>query len=218
VPVEIWAQIHALACTDDGSAGRALSLVSKEWRNISAPYKFQSIALIGPKPILRCLALLETNPESPVLSLFIGCQNLRMYSPDECRLDLARESARGLVFTDKLFPELATKYPIQTVQIHADAIEQAVLRILARVAGTLHTLYTHLTFVERPGPLYPVPFHHLRTLVLHGPFASPPPTLSCLTPNLRRLRLASPLTSPHKSSVLLNTVTAAAPRLSHLYL
>ncbi|KAJ7139536.1 hypothetical protein C8R44DRAFT_606025, partial [Mycena epipterygia] len=59
LPVEIWAQILALACTDDGAAGRALSRVSKDWRTISAPFKLQSIALVGPKPILRFVCLLD---------------------------------------------------------------------------------------------------------------------------------------------------------------
>ncbi|KAJ7239041.1 hypothetical protein B0H12DRAFT_1025434, partial [Mycena haematopus] len=73
LPVEIWTQIHALACTDDGSAGRALSLVSKDWSSISAPFKLQSIALIGAKPILRFVCLLESTEESlrNVQSLFI---------------------------------------------------------------------------------------------------------------------------------------------------
>ncbi|KAF7340121.1 hypothetical protein MVEN_01930500 [Mycena venus] len=46
---------------------------------------------------------------------------------------------------------------------------------------------------------------------------SPPPPISSSTfPNLRRLRLAPPPTSRHKGAVLLSTVVAAAPRLSHL--
>ncbi|KAJ7922952.1 hypothetical protein B0H13DRAFT_1472662, partial [Mycena leptocephala] len=188
-PVEIWTQIYAFACTDDGSAGRALSLVSKDWRTISAPFKLQSVALVGPKPILRFLCLLESTEESHrnVQSLFI----------------------------DKLFPELGITSSTHTLKIRADAIEQAVVRILQRTAGSLHTLHTHLIFLERPGPLYPIPLRHLRVLVLHGPFASPPPILSSTLPNLRRLHLAPLPTSPHKGSVLLSTIAAAAPRLSH---
>ncbi|KAJ7642292.1 hypothetical protein B0H17DRAFT_960161, partial [Mycena rosella] len=64
LPVEIWTLVHAFACTDDGAAGRTLSLVSKDWRTISAPFRFQSIALVGPKPILRFVCLLNSNPES----------------------------------------------------------------------------------------------------------------------------------------------------------
>jgi hypothetical protein len=45
VPVEIWHLIFSLACTDDGSTGRSLSLVSTYFRDISAPFKYQSIAI-----------------------------------------------------------------------------------------------------------------------------------------------------------------------------
>jgi hypothetical protein len=45
VPVEIWHHIFSLACTDDGSTGRSLSLVSTYFRDISAPFKYRSIAI-----------------------------------------------------------------------------------------------------------------------------------------------------------------------------
>ena len=44
-PVEIWHLIFSLACTDDGSTGRSLSLVSTHFCDISAPFKYQSIAI-----------------------------------------------------------------------------------------------------------------------------------------------------------------------------
>ncbi|KAF8213697.1 hypothetical protein K438DRAFT_1804470 [Mycena galopus ATCC 62051] len=216
LPVEIWTQIHAFACTDDGSAGRALSLVSKDWATISAPFKLQSIALVGPKPILRFVSLLESAEESlrNVQSLFIGCPNLRNANS---LLDLAHERARGLAFTDLLFPELGITSVTRKVQIRDDAIEEAVIRILRRTAGTLRVLHTHLTFLRRPEPLYRIRLPNLQILVLHGPFATPGPPISTRTfPSLRRLRLAPPPTSLHKGSVLLSTVADAAPRLSHL--
>ncbi|KAJ7785726.1 hypothetical protein B0H16DRAFT_2914 [Mycena metata] len=216
LPAEIWTQIHCLACTDDGFNGRALSRVSKDWRTISAPFKFQSIALVGALPILRFLCILDSIPESVrnIQCLFIGCPNLRLTTS---RLDLARERARGLDFSDKLFPELGITPYTHTLQIHPDAIAQTVVRILQRTASTLRTLHTHLVFLGRPGPLYSISLRHVRTLVLHGPFASPSPSLSPIFPNLRRLRLASSKTTT-KGAVLLTTIAAAAPRLSHLYL
>ena len=45
LPVEIWHLIFSLACTDDGSTGRSLSLVSTHFRDISAPFKYQSITI-----------------------------------------------------------------------------------------------------------------------------------------------------------------------------
>ena len=44
-PPEIWENIFALACTDTGFTGRSLSLVSKQFNEISAPSKYQSIAI-----------------------------------------------------------------------------------------------------------------------------------------------------------------------------
>ncbi|KAJ6627016.1 hypothetical protein B0H10DRAFT_1997721 [Mycena sp. CBHHK59/15] len=231
LPVEIWTQIYGLACTDDGSAGRALSLVSKDWRTLSAPYKLQSIALVGAKPILRFLCILESTPESlqNVQSLFIGCQNLRLY-PSSYRFDPAYERTRNLVFTDTLFPELQMTAFTHTPLITQDAIEQSVLRILERVAPTLRALHTHLTFLTRSGPFYPVFLPHLEDLVLHGPFTSPPalsvvtpPSLfrlaqaaSPVLPTLRCLRFAPPASSPHRRAALLASVDSAAPGLSHL--
>ena len=45
LPVEIWHLIFSLACIDDGSTGRSLSLVSTYFREISAPFKYRSIAI-----------------------------------------------------------------------------------------------------------------------------------------------------------------------------
>jgi hypothetical protein len=45
VPVEIWHHIFSFACTDDGSTGRSLSLVSTHFHDISAPFKYRSIAI-----------------------------------------------------------------------------------------------------------------------------------------------------------------------------
>ncbi|KAJ7748481.1 hypothetical protein DFH07DRAFT_694253, partial [Mycena maculata] len=197
LPFELLSQIHSYACTDDGSAGRALALVSKDWRAISEPFKMQSLALVGAKPILRFLCLLESTPEGlcNVQSLFIG-----------------------LTFTKELFPELGITAFSHTLPIYPDAIEKAVGRILERTAATLHTLHTHLAFLERPGPFYSIPLPHLRVFVAHGPFASSAPRdRAPITPKLRRLRFAPPTISPHKGSVLLNTISAAAPKLSHLY-
>ncbi|KAJ7102460.1 hypothetical protein B0H15DRAFT_795923 [Mycena belliarum] len=220
LPVEIWTVVHALACTDGGATARALSLVSRDWLSISAPFKFQSIALVGPKPILRFVALLDSIPEGErnVQSLSIGSQNLRLYPSPSYTLDLAQEHERGLRFTDKLFPELGITSFTGTLQISSEAIDKAVIRILELTSKTLRTLYTHLILLRRPMPLYHVHLPHLQTLVLHGPFASPPPTLSPVFPKLRRLRLAPPLTSGHGGAELLDTIAIAAPILSQLYL
>ena len=45
LPVEIWHNIFSRACLDDGSTGRSLSLVSTYFYEISAPFKYQSVAI-----------------------------------------------------------------------------------------------------------------------------------------------------------------------------
>ncbi|KAJ7293860.1 hypothetical protein C8J57DRAFT_1270220 [Mycena rebaudengoi] len=218
LPIEIWTQIHALATsTGDGSVGRALSLVSTTWRTISAPFKLQSIALVGAKPILRFLCLLESSPENlrpEVRCLFIGCQNPRLYDSSTYHLDLNYERARGFAFTADLFPEPGTS---PSLRISPNLIEQSVLRILENVAPTLRTLHTHLTFLTRASPLYSIPFPLLENLVIHGPFRTPPASSASVNPKLRCLRLASPSrVSPHSGAALLATLAIAAPNLCYL--
>ena len=45
VPIEIWHDIFAFACIDDGYTGRSLSLVSTYFHDISAPFKYQSLVI-----------------------------------------------------------------------------------------------------------------------------------------------------------------------------
>ncbi|KAF7319879.1 hypothetical protein MKEN_00771100 [Mycena kentingensis (nom. inval.)] len=239
LPVEIWTHIHFLAtCSDDGSTGRTLSCVSKDWRSISAPFKLQSVALVGPRPILRFLALLESTPANLriVRSLFIGAQNPqpRVGRPAQVpQIDVVEERLRGLTFTDKLFPDLGLRYTsslsadmhtVQWVGIPADAVERAVTDILHRVAPTLYTLHTH--FHQRARLLYDVHLPQLRVLVLHGQWNTPagPATLpfnSDPMPSLRTLKIAgTPTPGPGqatKVTALLGTVASAAPGLTHLY-
>ena len=47
LPVEIWYLIFSLACTDDGSTGRSLSLVSARSQRLSSTSLSQSLASLG---------------------------------------------------------------------------------------------------------------------------------------------------------------------------
>ncbi|KAF7306466.1 hypothetical protein MIND_00437800 [Mycena indigotica] len=219
LPVELWTQIHCLACTDDGFAGRALSRVSKDWRSISAPFKFQSIALVGARPILRFVALLDATPEANVESLFVGCARPRPWLTE--RLILQEERARGLVFSERLFPELGISPETEWVGISMEAIESSVQRILTILAGTLATLHVHV-YYPRPSPLfYKLKFPRLRVLVLHGVFGISTNMGSVDSlPALRYLRLSGSPTPGQtiKPSVLLNLIANAAPCLIKVHL
>ena len=72
-PVEIWHLIFALACIDDGSTGRSLSLVSTHFNEISAPFKYQSIAITHWSQIIAFSQIFCKLPASQkkTVSLFV---------------------------------------------------------------------------------------------------------------------------------------------------
>ena len=73
VPVEIWHIIFSRACIDDGSTGRSLSLVSTYFREISAPFKYQSVAVTHWSQIVAFSHIFCKLPASQkkILSLFV---------------------------------------------------------------------------------------------------------------------------------------------------
>ena len=56
-PFEICESIFAFACTDDGSTGRSLSLVSRGIRNASRGMKYQCLAVTGRQVEPLCMVL-----------------------------------------------------------------------------------------------------------------------------------------------------------------
>ena len=70
-PVEIWHHIFSLACTDDGATGRSLSLVSTHFRDISAPFKYQSIAITHWSQIIAFSQIFCKLPASQKKTLFL---------------------------------------------------------------------------------------------------------------------------------------------------
>ncbi|KAF7290882.1 hypothetical protein HMN09_01266600 [Mycena chlorophos] len=74
LPPELLDFIFSSACTDGGRTGRSLSLVSRYVRDISAPFKLQSIALLGTMQLLNFSAFLSRHPsvEARTKFLYIG--------------------------------------------------------------------------------------------------------------------------------------------------
>ncbi|KAI0661989.1 hypothetical protein C8Q70DRAFT_889637, partial [Cubamyces menziesii] len=67
-PVELQLLIFSFACTDDGSAGRSLSLVSRAFYQLSYPYQWSSLAIRGyPQAVAfaKLLYSLQPTPFSP---------------------------------------------------------------------------------------------------------------------------------------------------------
>jgi hypothetical protein len=61
-PPELHSYICELACLDDGSTVRALSLVSKYFREIARPFLYQSVAISGLDKIALLVAKLDSTP------------------------------------------------------------------------------------------------------------------------------------------------------------
>ncbi|KAJ6565809.1 hypothetical protein DFH09DRAFT_1363610 [Mycena vulgaris] len=62
LPPEIQLKIYSLACRDDGTTGASLSAVSNFVRQISAEYRYQSIAVSGSIQIQRLVDTLRSLP------------------------------------------------------------------------------------------------------------------------------------------------------------
>jgi hypothetical protein len=58
-PLDVLDIIFGLACTDDGTTGCSLSAVSRYMRDASAMYRYQAVALHGPRQITAFLSLLQ---------------------------------------------------------------------------------------------------------------------------------------------------------------
>ena len=59
---EICEHIFAYACTDDGTTGRSLSMVSRLVHNTSKTFKYYSIAIDGPRQAVGFAELMESFP------------------------------------------------------------------------------------------------------------------------------------------------------------
>ncbi|KAF9806957.1 hypothetical protein IEO21_08447 [Rhodonia placenta] len=79
IPPEIHALIFAFACSDDGTTGRSLSCVSRYMRAVSAPFRWQSLAVSGVNQARGFAAVLgaatrdvNTTLRRPVHHLFLS--------------------------------------------------------------------------------------------------------------------------------------------------
>ncbi|KAJ6544101.1 hypothetical protein B0H19DRAFT_956400, partial [Mycena capillaripes] len=73
IPSELWTEVFAFSCTDDGSTGRALSTASRAVHFISKPLKYQSLCVVGLDQLVKLLAMLSNLPhgERKLKYLFI---------------------------------------------------------------------------------------------------------------------------------------------------
>ena len=75
LPSELWGPIFRAACTDGGTTGRSLALVSKRLRYLSEPYQLQSIAINNLDDAIGFISRLEASSalaRSGVRSLYFS--------------------------------------------------------------------------------------------------------------------------------------------------
>ncbi|KAL0953616.1 hypothetical protein HGRIS_004823 [Hohenbuehelia grisea] len=144
LPPEIWSMICASACLDTGVTGRSLSQVSRFIRQVSAPYKYQSVSILNVYELAAFADLIEDTPASfrRVKHLFV-CDipqarprqdtkrdsraddplKVREVKANEAVTRIFRAVAQSLVSVHALFvfthpfcllPPLASRYPALT--------------------------------------------------------------------------------------------------------
>ncbi|KAJ6463366.1 hypothetical protein C8R45DRAFT_911496 [Mycena sanguinolenta] len=194
IPPEIWTEVFSFCCTDDGSTGRALSMVSRAVHVGSKPLKYQSVCVVGLAHLLKLLATLSELPpdERKVKYLFIAGLN-------DGLLDMARR------------------------RLHADTggegipdDEKTLDCILRLVAPGLLTLHIHHTSTRRQSLFLTMELPLLTELTLHGPFkSSHPHVLRPRTqfPSLKKLQIYH---FSFRPADFLYEIAHTAPLLTHL--
>ncbi|KAH9937974.1 hypothetical protein B0H21DRAFT_757742 [Amylocystis lapponica] len=126
-PAEIWGRIFSLACTDDGSTGLSLALVSRYVHDVSFPVQLQSIALAGFVQVHRFADMLERRPPH------LRCvRHFWFYSWET--LD-----------DDALVQAYLTSQFLGAEEMNRDEYTVAVSRVFQAVAPGLKTLLFHLS-------------------------------------------------------------------------
>lgn len=232
-PPEIHALIFALACSDDGTTGRSLSLVSRYVRSVSTPFQWQSLAVSGVHQArgfanklravaLNCTSDADSDRPRPIYHLFLSTRR-------------RADAADG-------WPSLPLEdWPIHQKEILCYAART--LRTLAFVA--FDPFYSSATCIQ---DLLKVPFPVLTELTVRGRCTPSQVSLTdanesddgfepdikvdgdlfdpaavepgaCARPKLRRLHLACAYHGfAYGTTATHNLIQALSPSLTHLRL
>ncbi|KAF7308359.1 hypothetical protein HMN09_00684400 [Mycena chlorophos] len=237
LPAELLTEVYRDACTDTGSTGRSLSLVSRYIRATSAPLKYQSLALFGRKQILEFASRLDNLKLPPKTRwLYINGQE------SQAELDQLKQEVfveyyawekqhREVWFEDDQRDVSRQLYEMgkQTMDAIGRETADAVVAILRRIAPTLEHLHIALNEHTRGqmGLAGSVCLPKLVDLTTCGGF----PLNSVLTPNssaaldgcptLRSLHIVSTRMEGLWLSQFFEAgagITGFAPYLTHLHL
>ena len=171
-PLEVWAYIFQLACTDGGQAGCSLSRVSHTVHDLAQPSRYYSVSLTSAESFVQFATLLvDTLEQTPVIRhMFVDTPS--RLRPRSIHYSMnPRDSAYVLHFWDHLLPV---------------------------IAPNLFTLFIHdvdITPFPRPSVHFPL----LRTLSLSrlGPLPDPRSITQHL-PALERLHLTQSYDHPRR--------------------
>ena len=166
LPSELWTSIFALACTDGGLTGCAISLVSRYFRLAVLPVQLHSVALVSTKQTTKFADIVEAK------------------APEECRV-------RHL-FISRLGEGGTSRVPAYA---HS-AVSECLYRILRAVSSTLETLTSTLTQGHLShDKILSITFPRLTELTVHGyvlyPDAEAEAGLKGSFPTLRFLHILS---------------------------
>ncbi|OJT04000.1 hypothetical protein TRAPUB_5329 [Trametes pubescens] len=194
LPLELHAQIFALACSDDGSTAHALALVSTYVREVAAPYRYQSLVISGMEQMSALVSRLDATPPHlrRVRNLFLS--------------DWTRAQTKERVM--RTSEDAQDRYLLE---------KTLALRILTLAASTLETLAVMVAcpYTGPPllGALFSTPMPRLIELTVHGfyPFPHAPRVM----PRLERLHLSGNR-NPH-GLLELGSLDSACPSLTHLH-
>lgn len=205
-PPEIHGRIFYFACLDDGTTGRTLPLVSRYINEVSSPYQWQSLRLIGIKDLKR---FCEKSTKSsvlrrPVYHLFLGEPN--GYDAEYyCNSDAAHTPHRNLcTYVSQVLQYVSPT--LETFTFHSSAFCDTSAESLACIFQFHYPNLSELTVRSQCIPAKVVQAADTSQVPLRSP------------PNLRRLHFAFPCHGfSHDNFDSLRQLTnAIGPNVTHL--
>lgn len=190
-PSELWSTVFALACTDGGATGCALSTVSHYFRAVVLPLQLDNVALVSPTKMLSFLAMLQKRDRE------LRCvKHLYLAGSAEWRMG------------SEAFGHTITRAPGFMKRVNM------ILTMLAPELVTLTTVLPEMGTLSHT--ILGIHFPKLRELTVHGHLVNPSSVAGEVEqqssfPSLTHLHI---LTSPDSASLY----ATRAPALTHLRL
>ncbi|THH21081.1 hypothetical protein EW146_g417 [Bondarzewia mesenterica] len=203
-PVEVWCAIFAFACTDEGTTGCSLALVSRWTRQLSAHVRLQSLAAKDAKQLSRLADMLERTPREHRRTRF-----------------LTLSDSSVVYYVNGKIVQRLVGMDTYCSPLEARTVAEDVTRILATISSTLQILSMDLSHSACfPYTLVPVHLPVLQELAVKGKRSLPTTSAPFHPlPSLKRLHIH--LTGCFSFGVedwaLLEDLPSIAPSLQYLH-